>query len=108
MPRCAQSRRAPILGQWPKPVALRCHPLTQWAFMLLATQASIEAHSGYNVGLGRALEAAFGRMGVASWSVHHDNHHRAPRSNFEPFFTYLDRLCGSLYVSSNVSKVSEQ
>lgn len=78
------------------PIGLRCHPLTQWLFMLGATQASVEAHSGYNLGIGRALELALGPVGFVSWSSHHDNHHKTYVKNFEPFFTYLDKVCGSL------------
>ena len=86
------------------PVGLRCHPLTQWLFMLGATQFSIEAHCGYNYGIGACVGYCLGprtlgeTCGLASWAVHHDRHHRFPSRNFEPFFTYLDRLCGSLHV----------
>ena len=80
------------------PVGLRCHPLTQLCFMLAATQASVEAHSGYNFGIGALLERGLGRTRFVSWSSHHDNHHKVPRMNFEPFFTHLDWLCASLYV----------
>ena len=45
-----------------------------------------------------------------SWSVHHDNHHKVPKCNHEPFFTYLDRWFGTLYLeegSSSSSKLEE-
>ena len=29
-------------------------------------------------------------------SLHHDMHHQRPNTNFEPFFTVLDILCGTL------------
>ena len=94
------------------PIGLQCHPLTQWIFMVLATQASIEAHSGYNYGIGRMLEWLIGSSkAFTSWSVHHDNHHKVPKCNHEPFFTYLDRWFGTLYLeegsSSSSSKLEE-
>ena len=32
------------------PMGLGCHPLTQWAFVLVAALASVEAHAGYRAG----------------------------------------------------------
>ena len=78
------------------PVSLGCHPLTQCLFMLGAVQVSVEAHSGYNFGVGACFECVVPSL-ISSWSVHHDNHHRTPSSNYEPFFTYLDRAFGSLH-----------
>ena len=77
------------------PISLECHPLTQWVFMLAATQLSVEAHSGYSVGVGRLLKAALPRL----WggAEHHDFHHRLPRRNFQPFFTHLDRAFGTYH-----------
>ena len=77
------------------PMGLGVHPLTEWLFLLGAIQVSVEAHSGYSLGVFAPLQAML--PWVWGGSVHHDNHHKAPRRNFQPFFTYLDRAFGTLY-----------
>ena len=78
------------------PMGLGCHPLTEWLFLLGAIQVSVEAHSGYSVGLFAPLRTMV-PFGLWGGSQHHDSHHKAPRRNFQPFFTYLDRAFGTLY-----------
>ena len=78
------------------PMGLGCHPLTTWLFLLGAIQVSVEAHSGYTAGLFAPLEMLL-PFGLWGGSVHHDNHHKAPRRNFQPFFTYLDRAFGTIW-----------
>ena len=66
------------------------HPLTEWSFLVVALAASVESHSGYDLPLMPHRWAPF-------WggSVHHDMHHQKPLTNFQPFFTWFDRLFGS-------------
>jgi cholesterol 25-hydroxylase len=71
------------------PISLGCHPLTQWIFMVISIQVSIDAHSGYDMGvLSKFLPFWGGNM-------HHDNHHKYPRTNFQPFFTWFDWAYGT-------------
>jgi cholesterol 25-hydroxylase len=76
------------------PIGLGVHPLTQWVWLFAAIWASVEAHCGYQLGGGvllhRLLPAWSGPRG-------HDDHHKLPRSNFQPFFNYFDRAFGQTY-----------
>ncbi|KAL6076231.1 Cholesterol 25-hydroxylase-like protein [Balamuthia mandrillaris] len=69
------------------PILVGCHPLTSWLWIPISIYISIEAHSGYN----------FPWM-LNNWipfyggAVTHDLHHQKPKTNYEPFFTYLDRF----------------
>jgi len=66
------------------------HPLIHWSFMLLCIALSVEAHVGYDLPLSLHHWAPF-------WggSVKHDMHHQRPLTNFQPFFTWFDRLFGT-------------
>jgi sterol desaturase/sphingolipid hydroxylase (fatty acid hydroxylase superfamily) len=76
------------------PMGLGCHPLTTWIWLLAVIQASVDAHSGFNLGLGPLL-----RRMLPAWGgpEYHDNHHRLPRSNFQPFFNWFDLAFGTTY-----------
>ena len=87
------------------PMGLGCHPLTEWLFLFGAIQASVEAHSGYTLGPLALLQRII-PSGLWGGSVHHDNHHRQPRSNFQPFFTYLDRGFGTLFLDPTLTSKS--
>jgi cholesterol 25-hydroxylase len=72
------------------PVLFGCHPLTTWAWTLVNIWISIDAHCGYDF-----------PWSLHNWlpfyggALHHDMHHLRPRTNYEPFFTYLDWLAGT-------------
>jgi sterol desaturase/sphingolipid hydroxylase (fatty acid hydroxylase superfamily) len=77
------------------PMALGCHPLTEWLFLLGAIQVSVEAHSGYDIGFTAPLAYLLPAWGGTR---HHDDHHKFPTRNFEPFFTYLDDFFSTRHV----------
>ena len=77
------------------PIALGCHPLTEWLFLLGAIQVSVEAHSGYDIGFTAPLAYLLPAWGGTR---HHDDHHKFPTRNFEPFFTYLDDFFSTRHV----------
>lgn len=72
------------------PMVYSCHPLTTWAWTLVNIWVSIDAHCGYDF-----------PWSLHNWvpfyggALHHDMHHQRPRTNYEPFFTYLDLLAGT-------------
>ena len=66
------------------PIALNCHPLTEWLWLVTAVQISVDAHTGYDFSL---LDKVIPLWGG---TVHHDDHHKMPKSNFQPFFTWFD------------------
>eukprot|EP01065_Artemidia_motanka_P047207 TRINITY_DN732_c0_g1_i1.p1 TRINITY_DN732_c0_g1~~TRINITY_DN732_c0_g1_i1.p1 ORF type:complete len:414 (+),score=100.00 TRINITY_DN732_c0_g1_i1:47-1243(+) len=75
------------------PIALGAHPLTVWLIILFHVWLSIEAHTGYD------LEFALQHwtFGLIGGTPHHDEHHRRPTSNFQPFLTFWEHLCGTYY-----------
>jgi len=72
------------------PWCFGAHPLTQWSFMLLCIALSVEAHVGYDLPLSL-------HRWLPCWggSVKHDMHHQRPLTNYQPFFTWFDRLFDS-------------
>jgi sterol desaturase/sphingolipid hydroxylase (fatty acid hydroxylase superfamily) len=73
------------------PIAAGCHPLTQWAWLVVAIQLSVDAHTGYDFGLLDKMTSAWGG------ARHHDRHHTHPNTNFQPFFTWLDHAFGTAW-----------
>jgi cholesterol 25-hydroxylase len=67
-----------------------CHPMTQWSFMLFSIYVSVEAHTGFDLPYMPHRWAPF-------WggAIKHDMHHQRPRSNYQPFFNWWDRLFGT-------------
>ena len=51
----------------------------------------MEAHAGYDMPFMMHHWLPF-----FGGSVHHDMHHQRPNTNFAPFFTVLDILCGTM------------
>lgn len=76
------------------PITLGVHPLTEWVWLMAAIQASVDAHSGYSLGAGPLLKRLLPAWGG---SKYHDDHHKLPRSNFQPFFGYFDKAAGNTY-----------
>jgi len=74
------------------PVTLGCHPLVHWAWLVLSVQLSLDTHTGYDFPLTLDKLVPFG-----AGPTHHDRHHERPLSNFQPFLTWADQLCGTLY-----------
>ncbi|XP_036384650.1 cholesterol 25-hydroxylase-like protein 2 [Megalops cyprinoides] len=74
------------------PVLLRCHTITGYAFMVFNIWVSVDDHSGYDFPWSIHNLVPFGLWGG---SVKHDTHHRRPTTNFEPFFSHWDWLCGT-------------
>ncbi|ELT89652.1 hypothetical protein CAPTEDRAFT_95296 [Capitella teleta] len=72
------------------PWIFSAHFLTQISFMLLGILVSVEAHIGYDLPLMPHHWAPFWGGGIK-----HDMHHQRPRTNFEPFFNWWDRLLGT-------------
>ena len=70
-------------------MSLQAHPLSTWIWMLLSVQISVEAHGGYDLPFSVDKFAPYVGLGGAE---HHDLHHQYPKTNFQPFFTYMDKL----------------
>ena len=93
------------------PIALGVHPLTQWVWLMVSVALSVDAHAGWDLPLHHILLSMFPlsnkwiRGGLGS-SKHHDLHHQWPRTNFEPFFTYADWLCGTDFEQSSFNKAA--
>lgn len=66
------------------------HPMTQWSFLLVSIMVSVDDHCGYDLPM-------LPHHWLPFWggSIHHDMHHHKPLTNFQPFFTWWDRLFGS-------------
>ena len=73
------------------PWLFAAHPLTQWSFMLLSIALSIDAHLGYDLPLAPHRLAP----SLLGGAVKHDMHHQRPLTNFQPFFSWFDRLAGT-------------
>uniref|UniRef100_W5MEI6 Fatty acid hydroxylase domain-containing protein n=1 Tax=Lepisosteus oculatus TaxID=7918 RepID=W5MEI6_LEPOC len=74
------------------PIILQCHILTGYAFMVFNIWISVDDHSGYDFPWSLHNWIPFGLWGG---SVKHDTHHQKPMTNFEPFFSHWDWLCGT-------------
>ena len=72
------------------PISLGVHPFTEWIWLLLAIQISVDAHSGYDFSMLNKFPLLF--WGGAR---HHDIHHQKPKTNFQPFFTWFDLYYGT-------------
>ena len=73
------------------PISLGLHPFTEWVWLLLAIQLSVDAHSGYDFCVLDKLPFLFFWGG----NKHHDIHHQKPKTNFQPFFTWFDIYHGT-------------
>jgi sterol desaturase/sphingolipid hydroxylase (fatty acid hydroxylase superfamily) len=71
---------------------LQAHPLSQWVWLLISVQFSLEAHCGYDFPF--TVDKLLPFIGLGG-PEHHDLHHQWPRTNFQPFLTYADWLCGT-------------
>eukprot|EP00118_Oscarella_pearsei_P010058 m.59885 g.59885 ORF g.59885 m.59885 type:complete len:265 (+) comp34905_c0_seq2:645-1439(+) len=83
------------------PLLLGVHPLTNWIWMACGVFISVEDHSGYDFPLSLKWVLPFGIYGGAP---HHDMHHCRPNTNFQPFFTWWDRLLGTAYTPDPAKK----
>ncbi|XP_005992706.1 cholesterol 25-hydroxylase-like protein 2 [Latimeria chalumnae] len=89
------------------PLILQCHCLTTWTFMILNICISIDDHCGYDF--------PWSLHNIIPWelwggSVKHNLHHQKPMSDFAPFFSHWDWLCGtssSLQHSAGVEEVKK-
>ena len=81
------------------PLILQCHPLVGWIWTILSIYVSVDAHCGYDFPI--SLHRWVPYYGGA---LTHDMHHQRPTTNYEPFFTYLDRLMGTSYVPKDTAK----
>ena len=81
------------------PIAMGCHPLTHWVWLVLIVQISIDSHTGYEFPIG--LDTFFP---CCAGTRHHDTHHAWPKTNFQPFFTYMDWYRGTHYEVSSFNK----
>ena len=72
------------------PMLLGAHPLTCWASMMLSDWVGADSHAGYDL-------PGLPHRWVPLWGgpVHHAMHHRRPLTNFQPYFTWYDRLFGT-------------
>ncbi|KAG9340722.1 hypothetical protein JZ751_020312 [Albula glossodonta] len=82
------------LGLWSNqdPVLLHCHPLTNWAFIVLSVVLSVEDHIGYDLPWSLHHLVPLGLFGGAAA---HDMHHQKPNTNYAPFFSHWDRIFGT-------------
>ena len=71
------------------PWIFKAHPMTCWSFQNFAISVSVDAHIGYDLPF-------LPHHWFPFWggSIKHDMHHQKPLTNFEPFFTWWDRLFG--------------
>jgi len=74
------------------PFAIGAHPMSEWAFLMVAVSASVDAHTGYDFSLLDKVSSLWGG------SIHHDKHHQNPRTNFQPFFTWFDEFHGTTFI----------
>jgi len=58
----------------------------------------VDAHAGYDFGILEKLCSLWGG------AVHHDNHHKNPKCNFQPFFTWWDTYLGTDYPTIEAEK----
>jgi sterol desaturase/sphingolipid hydroxylase (fatty acid hydroxylase superfamily) len=72
------------------PELLGCHILTYWIWIQTSIFISVDAHTGYDFPI--SLNNWIPFYGGA---LTHDYHHLHPKTNFQPFFTYLDKLFGT-------------
>jgi sterol desaturase/sphingolipid hydroxylase (fatty acid hydroxylase superfamily) len=84
------------------PICVGCHPLTEWVWLVLAVQLSVEAHTGYDFGFLDKIVCFKGRS-IWGGTVHHDRHHELPMCNFQPFFTWFD-----YYYETDYNSVSQR
>ena len=85
------------------PIAMGCHPLTHWIWLVLIVQISIDSHTGYELPVG-----LFDLFPCCGGTRHHDTHHAWPKTNFQPFFTYFDWYFGSHYEMSEFKRRAEE
>ena len=71
------------------PWILGLHPMTEWSFMQFSIIISVDNHIGYDLPF-----LMHNWLPFYGGSIKHDMHHQKPRTNFEPFFNYWDRLFG--------------
>lgn len=87
------------------PIACRAHPFTAWIVTIAGTLLGIEAHIGYESPFSFLMEKlTFGAYG----SAHHDLHHQFIWANYQPFFGYLDVLCGTGVVDPATKVVGDK
>jgi sterol desaturase/sphingolipid hydroxylase (fatty acid hydroxylase superfamily) len=85
------------------PIAMGCHPLTHWVWLILIVQISIDSHTGYELPIG--LDTFFP---CCAGTRHHDTHHAWPKTNFQPFFTYMDWWNKTHYDQSEFKKRADK
>ncbi|MBN3307817.1 C25L1 protein, partial [Amia calva] len=82
------------VGFWiqTNPLLLACHPLTGWTCIIIGTWMSVEGHVGYEMpwALNNIIP-----LGLYGGTPAHDMHHQKPHSNFAPFFSHWDKICGT-------------
>eukprot|EP01080_Neovahlkampfia_damariscottae_P002455 gene2455-3165_t len=82
------------------PEIIGLHVLTYWIWIPLSIYISVDAHIGYEFSLSLSNWIPF-----YGGAVTHDYHHLHPKTNYEPFFTYLDRLFGTNYDPKQKKKI---
>jgi cholesterol 25-hydroxylase len=65
------------------------HPFTRMIFIPIFIGILIENHTGYDMPFGLHRLVPFGLVGG---SVKHFSHHQSGQGNYQPIFTYLDKL----------------
>ncbi|XP_072243145.1 cholesterol 25-hydroxylase-like protein [Leuresthes tenuis] len=78
---------------------LGCHPLSEVIFHLLNSWLAVEDHCGYN--LPWALHRLLPGLGGAP---HHQTHHSMQITNYAPYFTHWDQLCGTYRASARLRR----
>lgn len=84
-------------------IAMGAHPLTQWIWLAMTIQLSVEAHSGYDVPamIGNWAFGGSRLLGLGG-PVSHDRHHQKPRTNFFPFLSWGDKFFGTAWQDESV------
>lgn len=79
-------------------IAMGAHPLTQWIWLAMTIQLSVEAHSGYDISAMLGNWAFGGSLVLGlSGPISHDRHHQKPRTNFFPFLSWGDKFFGTAW-----------
>ncbi|KAM4618249.1 cholesterol 25-hydroxylase-like protein 1, member 1 [Polymixia lowei] len=82
------------VGLWSNldPILLKCHPFSTWCVTVFSIWMSVEDHIGYDLPWALNHLVPFGLLGGAPA---HDMHHQKSSSNYAPFFSHWDRICGT-------------
>ena len=88
--------------------SLPIHPIAFLAFIFFMLLFNVYGHLGYELFSKKTYEHPLGKW--LNSSVYHNLHHEKFQGNYGLYFTFWDRLCGTLRADSSekVAQVHEQ